>query len=89
MNTYELEIIMKDFFNGENAPYHYHIECESSELKEKLYEISTYGVLLNVKDDEYYYLPGNEIKKIHIKFLEKIQRNIENNFEDPNQLKLF
>ena len=85
MNTYELEIIMKDADLTDN--YHYYIECEEEELKENLYDISIYGVLL--KENEYCYLPGNRIKRINIKFLEKIQRNVETDFENLNQLKLF
>jgi hypothetical protein len=87
MNTYELEIIMKDSDLTDN--YHHHIECEGEELKENLYDISIYGVLVCVKEDEYCYLPGNRITRINVKFLEKIQRNVETDFEDPSQLKLF
>jgi hypothetical protein len=92
MNTYELEIFVKDehLSNYEQDAKHHHIECEADELKENLYEISSYGILLNSENDEYLYLPGNRIRAIKVKFLEKIQRNVETEItENPNQLKLF
>ena len=76
MNTYELEIHFDDNGYAIREPVHRHIECDESSLEDYLGMIANRGVLIG---DEYNgeFIPGRRILYIEVKFLEKIQRNVE------------
>jgi len=78
MNTYELEIHLKDshLASEDHSPIHHHIDCEEIVLETHLGKIINNGILTN---DGYNkkYIPGHRINHIDVKILERVQNIID------------